>query len=356
MKRAVRTVIALLVSITPLAAAADWKSEIDTLFSEWDANDSPGAMVYIARDREVEFSKGYGMANIEKDTPITESTMFNVASVSKQFTAAAIALLVTEGKLDLDQDVRELLPYLPDYGHTVRIRHMIHHTSGITDVLGLVDSDDFEGGWGNQDVLPILTEIGELKFTPGEKYEYSNSNYFLLAEIVEKVSGMSFREFVDTRIFQPLGMTEARVDDNLDHLEDDNVALSYRKSKRRPAIKIERNDYLVGDGNVVVSARDFAKWQRNFTTREVGSEAFHELILSTRPLNNGEPNPYAFGISVGEHHGRTAYMHSGSWLGFRTIGIYYPEERVSLIVFANHNRYKLLHDEIAEIYFDAYSQ
>lgn len=333
------------------AVAADWKSEIDDLFAEFDADDYPGAMVYIVRDGEIEFSKGYGMANIEKGIPISEATMFNVASVSKQFTAAAIALLISEGKLDLEQDVRELLPYLPEYGHTVRIHHMLHHTSGITDVLGLVDSDDFEEGWGNQDVIPILTEIEELKFVPGEKFEYSNSNYFLLAEIVAKVSGMSFREFVHTRIFQPLGMTESRVDDNLEHLDDDNVAISYRKSKRRPAKKIDRNDYLVGDGNVVISVRDFVKWHRNFETRTVGDEAFHEMMVSTRPFNNGDPNTYGFGLGINTHVGHRAYQHGGSWLGFRAASIYYPDDKVSLLIFANHNRSQLFTDDVARIYF-----
>lgn len=352
MQSIVRCVVLIFaVGVVLPAFADDWKAEIDAVFEQWDATDSPGMMVHITRKGEVEYSRGFGMANIERGIPLSETSEFNIASMSKQFTAAAIAMLVEEGKLGLDDDIRTHLPYLPDYGHTVTIQHMVHHTSGLVDVLGKVDGRQFENGWGNQEAIVHIKKLDELKFAPGEQYEYSNTNYLLMAEIVEAISGQTLRAFLDERIFQPLGMTQTRVDDNLDNLEGDNVALSYSKGKRRPAKKLIRNDYLIGDGNVVTTVQDFEKWHRNFTTREVGSDVFHDMMLSTRPLNNGDENTYAFGLRVTEHLGRKALIHSGSWIGFRTIGIYYPDEEVSLQILANNNHYKYAQDEVATAYF-----
>jgi CubicO group peptidase (beta-lactamase class C family) len=349
-----RSSIALLLAtfmiLTSACHAQRWKSKITDLYEDWDEKDKPGAMVYIVEDGEVKYSKGFGMANIEEQISFDSKTLFNIASTSKQFTGAAIAMLVEEGKLDLAADIRSILDFLPDYGHTIRVSNLVHHTSGLIDVLGVVDEKQFENGWGNPEVIPLFAELNELKFEPGTKFDYSNSNYILMAEIVERLSGQSFREFVNERIFVPLGMSRARVDDDLKRIDDTDVAQSY--AKRRGAYnRYERDDFLVGDGNVVVSVEDMAKWAQNLSTHNVGSDAFHDLILSTEPLNSGDTNDYAFGIFIGEYEGKAAYTHGGSWLGFRCYFGHFPDDNVTILIFGNNNRQNLYQGEVAEIFF-----
>ena len=183
--------------------------KVDALFAEWDKPGSPGAAVAIVKNGLVMYQKGYGSANLEYDIPITSSTIFHVGSVSKQFTAFAITVLAHEGKLSLDDDIRQYLPELPAFGVPITIRHLMHHTSGLRDEVFLLAM----AGWRLDDVitkahiLKLVRSQRELNFRPGEKYRYSNTGYTLLAEIVERVSGKSFREWTATNIFEPLGMT-----------------------------------------------------------------------------------------------------------------------------------------------------
>jgi CubicO group peptidase (beta-lactamase class C family) len=281
--------ISTIFTLSTTAHAQRWHKKIDNIYKEFNSSDSAGAVVHIVRDGKIEFSKGYGMANFDKNIPISPTIVFNIASISKQITAASIAMLARDGKLDLDADVRTLSDHVPDYGHVITIRHLIHHTSGLADVTWGFDprAEIYKNGWGNADVLPRLNEL-ELHFAPGEKYEYSNTNYILLADIVQKVSGKTMREFANEHIFKPLGMTDTRIDDDLTHLEDDNVALSYHR-KGDVWEKQERNDYLLGDGNVVTSVLDFTKWSENFHNYTLGKD-FTKSLLETRPLNGGRKN------------------------------------------------------------------
>src|SRR5688500_18768574 len=188
----------------------DRQARVDETFKEFTVPGSPGCTVAVYQDGRTVLSRAYGMANLDHDVRLTPSSIFHVASVSKQFTAAAILLLAQDGKLTLDDDIRKHVSELPDFGKTITIRHLINHTSGIRDqwsLLGLA-------GWRysrdlitDEDVLSLLSRQRELNFTPGERHLYSNSGYTLLAVIVNRASGKSFRDFTDERIFKPLGMT-----------------------------------------------------------------------------------------------------------------------------------------------------
>lgn len=340
---------------TSIASADNWRKQIDEVYERWDSTEKPGVMLSIIQDGEVVHSRGFGMANVQKQIPIDENSLFNLASISKQFTAAAITLLVLDKKLSFEDDVRVFCPYLPNYPRTITVEHLIHHTSGLPDVFGVIEQQgiEFKYSYGNQDVLPILAQIKQLEFEPGERFSYSNSNYILLAEIVHKVSGKTLRDFCKQRIFDPLGMDQTRVDDNLQNLDGPHSTESYLKIRRDVYEHTPRMDYLVGDGNVVTSVRDFAKWDANIRSGIVGGPDFLRKILTPGKLNSGEVTTYAFGIDVSENSGRIRYAHGGSWLGYRCYWGHYPEEGTTVLVFANHGIANLRQDKVEQIYFRA---
>ena len=200
-----------LVALLPFAMsaqAADVRADaVDKVFAPWDKTTSPGMVVAVIRDGEIIFQRGYGMANLEHDVPISPDTVFYIASTSKQFTAACIALLVRQGKISLDDEVRKYVPELPDYGHPLTIRQLVHHTAGTRDYLALAGIAG-KTTWGLtlDDAIASIVRQRELNFTPGDEFSYSNSGYALMAEIVKRASGKSLREFSQEFIFKPLGM------------------------------------------------------------------------------------------------------------------------------------------------------
>jgi CubicO group peptidase (beta-lactamase class C family) len=190
---------------------------LNRVFAAWSAADGPGCAVGVSRDGAVVFQNGYGLANLETETPITPSSIFHVASVSKQFTAAAVMLLAREGKLSLDDDVRRYLPELPDFGHRITLRHLLTHTSGLRDqwdLLAMARGRFEENRITEDDVLEIVGRQKALNFVPGTEYLYSNTGYTLAAVVVRRVSGKSLREFADERIFKPLGMGDTHFHDD----------------------------------------------------------------------------------------------------------------------------------------------
>ncbi|MBM3284685.1 MAG: serine hydrolase, partial [Candidatus Aminicenantes bacterium] len=183
MKRLKKSLLVLLCSIffLTLSYAEESAARVDALFAEWDKRDSPGCSLAVVRDGKIIYKSGYGMANLELGIPITPQSVFYIGSVSKQFTAFCIALLAREGKLALDDDIRQHIPEMPDYGNPVTIRHLLHHTSGIRDYLELENIAGIDAGsYHEQDVLELLARQKSLNFAPGEEYLYSNGGYFLL--------------------------------------------------------------------------------------------------------------------------------------------------------------------------------
>ncbi len=210
------------------AAQADADSlaaQTDQVFAQWDKPDSPGCVCAVMRAGEVVYSRAFGMANLELNVPLTPQSVFDVASVSKQFTAASIALLALKGRLSLDDDIRKYVPEMTDFGDTIRIRHLVHHTSGIRHIGGLKyvsgrTSRDYDN---NARLLALLSRQRKLNSRPGENFRYTNSGYIVLAEIVKRVSGKSLREFAEENIFGPLGMANTQ-------FEDDSVSMTCGRS------------------------------------------------------------------------------------------------------------------------------
>lgn len=315
-------------------------AQVDAIFAPWDKPGTPGASVAVVRDGAVVYQRGYGRANLEYDLPITPSTVFLIASVSKQFTAFAIAMLADQGRLSLDDDVRQYVPELPDYGKTITIRHLVHHTSGLRDEFGLLAM----AGYHMDDVITKETILGlayrqkELNFDPGEEYLYCNTGYTLLAEIVERVTGTSFRAWTTEHLFEPLGMTYTHFRDDYQSLLK-NRAQGYYKDDEG-GYKMQVVNYAsVGASGLYTTVEDLARWVLNFDDGHVGGPAVLAQVHERGRLNNGDTLSYAFGQSIGQYKGHRRVSHSGSHRGFRTYLTRFPDDHFAVIVLGNFEEF-----------------
>jgi CubicO group peptidase (beta-lactamase class C family) len=279
--------------------------------------------------------------------------VFHVASVSKQFTATAILLLAADGKLALDDDVRKFIPELPDFGHPVTIRHLAHHTSGIRDqwdLLGLA-------GWRysrdlitDDDVLQLLSRQKDVNFTPGARHLYSNSGYTLLATIVRRASGQSFRQFTTERIFKPLGMVNTHFRDNFNEVVK-GQAYGYARDGAGFRLSVTNFD-TAGATSLMTTAEDLAKWNAQFDEPVVGGQALLTALLTRGVLNDGRPIDYAFGISHGTYRGVPTVSHGGADAGYRAAFLRFPAQRFGVAVLCNlaSANPTLLAQRVADVY------
>jgi len=287
---------------------------IDSIFSRFRV-EGPGCALGVFQSGSIAYERGYGSANIEYGIPITPRTPFIMGSVSKQFTAAAIALLVERGRISLDDDVRKYVPELPDYGQRVTIDELVHHTSGIRDFWALVDAAGmrFDDGYGVDDVVRLAARQRHLNFSPGTEYNYSNTGYVLLGVIVHRVTGLTLRQFAANEIFNPLGMVDSHYHD--DHNEPvRGRAIAYTPMPAKlGAFRIDVwNNDIVGQGGVMTTVEDLQKWDENFYTGHVGGPTLLARQLTRGKLANGTMLAYAFGLEVGEYRGLPTVDHSGS--------------------------------------------
>lgn len=335
------------------AGAKDPAGKVDQLFALWDRPGSPGAAVAVVKDGRIVYKKGYGYANLEYDIPITPSTVFHVASVSKQFTAFAIALLADQGKLSLDDDIRKHLPEVPDFGKKITIRNLIHHVSGLRDQWEMLAM----AGWRLDDVitteqiLNMVSHEKELNFDPGREMLYCNTGYTLLAEIVERVSGKSFRAYSEEAIFKPLGMTGTHFHDDHEMLVK-NRAYSYAPGEGRGFRLSALNYATVGATSLFTTVEDLALWVRNFDEPRSGNKAVIEQMHEVGVLSNGERTGYAFGLSIGQRKGLRTVGHSGGDAGYRSYVVRFPEQDFAVVVLSNLATFDpgRLANQIADIY------
>ncbi len=323
--------LALLISF----ATADEKTEkVDKLFAEWDSTVSPGTALAIIQDGKIIYERGYGMANLEHNVPITPTSVFRIGSTSKQFTASCVAILALQGKLSLDDDIRKYLPELPKYEKPITVRHLIHHISGIRDYLtlgsiaGLTENHFFTP----EDSVELLSRQKRLNFLPGEEYLYSNSGYFLLGVIVERISGKSLNAFAQEHIFEPLGMKNTQFYDDHTRVVR-NRAAGYSPIKEGFRIDMTTLDH-VGDGGVFTTVEDLFLWDQAFYNYKLGKELM-ELIHTPGVLNNGKKLDYAFGLRISDYKGLKRISHSGGFAGFRAQMARFPEQKLTVICLAN---------------------
>ncbi len=311
--------------------------KVDKIFTQWDKPDSPGCALGVISGGKLVYKRGYGSANLDYNAPLTSESVFYIASTSKQFTAASVLLLVRRGVISLDDDIRKYLPEIPKYEAPITINHLVHHTSGLRDYLELMGMAGrrMDEPFNNQYAVELIARQKGLNFQPGERFLYSNSNYVLMAEIVRRASGKSLRDFAAENIFRPLGM-------NSTHFDDDRTAVvkkrvvSYMPAGNGQFKQFVKTIEAVGDGNLLTTVEDLAKWDQNFYEDKVGGDGFSRQMLTRTKLNDGKEIPYAFGLGNEEYRGLKAVAHGGGFMGFRTELIRFPDQRFTVICLCNN--------------------
>ena len=326
--------------------------KIDRLFIDWNTPNHPGGAIAVMKDGKRVFSKAYGLASLEYLIPNSTETFFNIGSNSKQFTAMGIVILKERNSLSFDDDIRTYIPELPVFAKTITIRHLLHHTSGLRDLHGLLGL----AGWRNDDVISnvdlnrIIVKQNSLNFKPGEEILYCNTGYMLLVNIIEKVTGKKFKYWLKENIFDPLGLNNTYVEDQYDRVVLNN-ATSYAGTSNFNR-KIAYWNY-VGSGNMHSTTSDLLKWLQNFSNPKEGWKSAFATLLTMNPLTNGNPNIFGFGVRIEKHLGRKIIQHGGAIGGFRSIIRSYPEDNLNIVVLSNFTGSKIVTktNRIAEIIY-----
>lgn len=327
----------LLCSISLLSYGQIKESQsIDGIFTEWNKPDVPGCALGIIKDGELIYAKGYGSANMEYDIPNSPASVFRIGSTSKQFTAACIVLLAEKEKLNLNDNLKSIFPDFPDYAKEIKVRHLLNHTSGIRDYLQLaylkgLEDDDY---YTDDDIMDWLVNQSDLNFKPGEEYLYSNSGYWLLGQIVNKVSGINMAEFAEKEIFKPLGM-------NNTHFHNDHTLIVKNRASgyvpdNNGTYKISMTTLnMIGDGGIFTTINDIKKWDDAYYDSNVLSKEFWSMMTKQGILSNGEVIDYASGLVISEYKGLKTVRHGGAFVGFRAELLRFPEQKLSIAIFAN---------------------
>ena len=307
---------------------------VDELFARWDQPGSPGCAVAVSQDGELIYSRGYGYANLDYDVPNTPSTTFDVASVTKQFVAASISMLELEGKLSFNDDIRKWLPEMPEYDSPVTLSHMLYHISGLRDYLTLfplAGRDDYFP-ISHPQILAMMSRQRALEFTPGEDYEYSNTAYMLLAQVIERVSGQSIGEFIQERIFNPLQMNDSLMYDDHQRVIPQR-AIGYERGDNDNVRMLHNFNFdVVGDGQIYASVEDLIRWD-NFLHES--RPPYYDTLMIEGTLNNKEPLERAKGLYLDEYRGLRTVHHTGSSWGFNSVIKRFRDAGLTIVVACN---------------------
>lgn len=308
---------------------------LDKTLSQYKAT-NPGCQLSVTRNGRLIYSKAVGMADLERNVPLTSNSIIEAGSVSKQFTAAAILLLEQQGKLSLNDDVRKYIPELPDYGTPIKLHHMIHHTSGFRDWGSVASLTGWERGtkfYTNNDALEILTRQKHLNNKPGDEFIYSNSNFNLFAIIVERVSGLNLATFTKKYIFDPAGMIHTSWRDDPNRIVP-NRAIAYDKTDSSYKADMP-NEYVYGNGGLLTTTEDLLKWNDFYQNGKLGTSSLFAKQIQTELLNNGKENNYAAGLFIKKVLGWDNISHGGATAGYRAYLETYPELNISIAVLSN---------------------
>lgn len=332
--------------------SADVLKQIDEIFSDVNGQ-SPGYAIGIVRGKKTLYLQGYGMANLDYGIPITSQSAFSLASVSKQFTGACIAQLILEGKLSLKMSAKDFIPELSKYPEDIQIKHLIYNTSGIIDYHRLPRKNG--KSWityyhfDTEECIETSLAQDTLAFVPGEKWDYCNVNWMLLTQIVEKVSGLPFDEYIRQKLFEPLEMSSSLVHTDItqvipfrvtpynlrtqDYVDGYNEVGIYTKAGKG-YIQHPRISPHYGGSGVISSVEDLAKWCINFHSKKVGGEAFYELMHQTGTFPHGRNNQ-AFGLYIGDFNGKKIAAWDGGDWGVSTQIMRFLDEKVAIICLSN---------------------
>ena len=323
------------------------RSIVERQLGEAVSPDHAGTAVAVVKDDSVLLTATYGLANLEHRVRVTDSTVFHVASVSKQFTGFAIAQLIATGRVALTDPVRHYLPDFPSFSHEVTVEHLIYHTSGLREwsttlfLAGRAGDDSFT----NADVRRMVAAQQELNFLPGSQFRYTNTNYTLLAEIVTAVTGLSFADYLEQEVFGPLGMTHTVVRDDLESIIPNRAgSYFYRNDTAFDAVD---NLAVTGASGIYASIADLAKWGRNLFRQQLGVPEAYTLLRRPGYLNDGTKIEYGFGFWIGNFYGTDWIDHTGSWAGNRAYSTYFPEHDLAIFTLKNYDERDYLGQHLA---------
>jgi CubicO group peptidase (beta-lactamase class C family) len=314
------------------------RKQISAVFAEYDHTNTPGCALAIYHDGEMAFERGYGMANLELGIAISPRTIFDIGSTSKQFTAFAIGLLAQDGLLTLDDPIRKYLPEMGGYADRITIRNLVQHTSGLRDYLTLMwlAGYGFDDVTDDQDALKLITRQNAPNFAPNSEWLYSNTGYFLLSQIVKRVSGKTLREFAAERVFGPLGMHYTHFHDDHRMLIPDRATGYSPRPEGGYAIEMSGFEQT-GDGAVNTSVEELLLWDRNWYSGKVGGRELLARQQETGKLNNEQDHGYAGGLRIGKYRGLPTVRHGGAWAGYRAELLRFPNQKWSVACLCNRS-------------------
>ena len=316
------------------------EKRIDKIFSAYDNSETPGVAVAIVKNGRIIFKKGYGIANLNSKSPVTSKTVFNIGSVSKQFTVFMTLLLEKDGKLSIDDDIRQYLPEMHKFDKAITLRHLITHTSGLKDVYLLSTM----AGWRQDDVakheqkLRLVFRQKELGFTPGERFSYSNTGTMLLSEIIARVSGITFAEFARERVFKPLGMNSTFIMTDFEKIVE-NMSYSYYKPDGEYRLAINPSS-IQGYSNIYSTVEDMSLWAMNFANPKIGDSELIKKMRTKTKLNSGEAIRFAMGQNFTPYKGLTHIEHTGSHRAYLAYLGRFPEQNISIVLLSNNEGLK----------------
>ncbi len=298
----------------------------------------PGFALYVYREGSLAYQKTIGLANLEYELPLTDRSVFDLASVAKQFTGYAIAKLIISGKLQLSDDVREYFPELPDFGAAITVEHLLYHTSGLRDIGELWSLGDFGSELTAGRALEVLTRQEALNFPTGTQHDYSNSGYVLLALLVERITGIPFPDWCDKNIFQPLGMEDSFANADPHKVIANRATACYGENGRFSCWQ-ENGMFLIGSSAVFSSLKDMAKWTEMFLNPKGADISIVKLMQTPGTLANGEAISYGFGLGINVVDDHLVISHTGSTpAGFRTMTAWLPEDKISMVILGSWGR------------------
>jgi len=326
----------ILLSATTLAQNVPTR-KVDQIFSDYDRPGSPGCSLGVIRDGKFVYRKAYGLASLELGVPLSPESVFYMGSVSKQFTAASVVLAAEQGDLLLDDDVRKYIPELPEYGHVITLRQMIHQTSGFRDFYTLLalsghDPADFNSP---KEIFKIVARQTDLNNIPGDEWIYSNTNYFLLGLVVQRATKKSLAEFATENIFKPLGMSHTLFYDDHTLVVPGRVAAYDPAPHETFRVDWSTTFDLVGAGGLMSSVDDLLLWDRNFYANRLGRGTLVQELQTPGVLNDRNKINYAMGLVLGNYRGLPVVEHGGALFGYRTELLRFPEQKFSVVCLCN---------------------
>ncbi|NOU17061.1 MAG: beta-lactamase family protein [Bacteroidales bacterium] len=346
------TILAFALSLNMQAQMPDsLKTKVDEIFTEFNNTNSPGCALAILQDGKMLYEKYYGMSNLEYNLAVSPDSKFHVASVSKQFTAAAIIKLSLEGKISLDDDIRKYIPEVPDFGYKITFYHLLHHTSGLRDQWEMMTLS----GWRSNDlitetdILDMVKRQKSLNFKPGDEFLYSNTGFTLLAVAVKKITGVSLKDYTDSVFFKPMGM-------NNTHFQSDHSAIIPNRTSAY--VKEEKGNWRIeipvfdnyGATALFTTARDLAKWDEAFYGGKIFSDDFVQAMYKPGVLNDGTEQIYASGLMLENYNGYNIIEHGGADAGYRCFVLRIPEKHFSAIILSNSGNFSVDYHRIIDLF------